>query len=197
VVHAQIDLANPMERLFWTAPTCFEATDLSDHEPDQDDCLMAFRYLAELRRLDWDQMHRNINTMLESHSQITLPDLLEAYSPKGGAIEVLGYIQIAHDDGHEVDETRTFSIRLSTISETHMPKTGDDLSDGGANLPDTNLPDTNFPDTNSPETNSPETNSTNTNISATDHWYEIPRVTFLRPQLRMLREGLQTGAANR
>ena len=42
--------------------------------------------------------------MLATRERVPLPDLLEAYPPDAGAIAVLGYIQIAHDDGHEVDE---------------------------------------------------------------------------------------------
>ncbi len=111
-VLTELDLHNIWERPFWTAPKQFDAPELSDHEPDDDDRLAAFRRLAGLQRLDWETMRENVTSMLREASRIPLPELLEAHPPTAGAVEVLGYVQIAHDDGHHIDNRVTETIRL-------------------------------------------------------------------------------------
>jgi hypothetical protein len=41
-----------------------------------------------------------------------LNDMIRSQSLSDGVIEVLGYIQIAHDDGHSIDSSLTDSINL-------------------------------------------------------------------------------------
>jgi hypothetical protein len=41
-----------------------------------------------------------------------LAELLEVHPPESGAVEVLGYIQIAHDDGHHIDPQQVDVLRL-------------------------------------------------------------------------------------
>ncbi|MEM8671632.1 MAG: DUF3375 family protein [Planctomycetota bacterium] len=105
-VFTELDLLNVSQRTFWESPIEFDDIDIKTDEPDEGDRLMAFRHLAEMQRLDWESMRSNITTLLNASEQITLPGLLEVYPPKGGSIEVLGYIQLAHDDGHDVDESQ-------------------------------------------------------------------------------------------
>ncbi|HVC94273.1 MAG TPA: DUF3375 family protein [Pirellulales bacterium] len=114
-VLTELDLLNIWERPFWTAPTRFDAPELSDHEPDDDDRLAAFRHLAGLQRLDWETMRENVTSMLREASRISLPELIEAHPPAAGAVEVLGYVQIAHDDGHHIDNRVTETIRLGPL----------------------------------------------------------------------------------
>lgn len=105
-VFTELEIANVADRSFWNPPVEFEDVTLSDDVPDEDDRLMAFRSLAEMQRLDWDSMRRNVSSLLQSASRITLPQLLTAHPVTNGSIEVLGYIQLAHDLGHEVDQTK-------------------------------------------------------------------------------------------
>jgi hypothetical protein len=114
-VSTQLELLNVWERSFWTAPSEFEAPALTDHEPDEDGRLKAFRLLAELQGLDWDGMRRNVTSMMNAgRDRVPLADVLEAHPLTTGAIDVLGYIQIAHDGGHEVNETQTEIIQLAS-----------------------------------------------------------------------------------
>jgi hypothetical protein len=111
-VLGELDLPNLWERSFWTAPARFESTALTDHKPDDDDRLAAFRHLAGMQRLDWDAMRRNIAAMLRESLRPPLSELLRAHPPEAGAIEILGYLQIAHDDGHQIDEQIYETIKL-------------------------------------------------------------------------------------
>lgn len=44
--------------------------------------------------------------------RLPLPELLLAHPPQSGAVEVLGYVQIAHEDGHHIDSRVIETIRL-------------------------------------------------------------------------------------
>jgi hypothetical protein len=85
---------------------------LSHDEQTDDDRLLAFRDLAGMRRLDWEGMRGHIAQLVQQRSRATLAELLRAHPPRGGVIEVLGYVQLAHDDGHEVDPARVESIEI-------------------------------------------------------------------------------------
>lgn len=105
-VLSDLELVNVHQRTFWECPVQFQERQLFNVAQTDDERILAFRHLAEMRSLDWDSMRSNIKRVLQSTEQVTLPDLLEQYPASGGTIEVLGYIQLAHDDGHQVDETR-------------------------------------------------------------------------------------------
>lgn len=117
-IYAEVDLLNVSQRTFWESPVCFEEIEISNEDPDEDDRLMAFRRLAELQRLDWETMQSNVTSLFQSNERFTLPQLLELHPPTGGSIEVLGYIQLAHDCGHEVDENQVEVIYVEDPEET-------------------------------------------------------------------------------
>lgn len=113
----QLSLSNPMERTFWTAPTQFEVRELLGHEPDELDRFAAFRHFAALERLDWKRMRENVErAVAESGHQVSLPELLDAYPVVTGAIELMGYLQLAHDEGHEVHLDETHIVGVQTIT---------------------------------------------------------------------------------
>lgn len=115
-ISSGLDLAYVWDRPFWSPPIEFAATELVDHRPDDDDRLSAFRTLAALRRLDWDAMRSNVDSMLRRTPRLPLSELLVAHPPQSGAVEILGYVQIAHEDGHEIDGSAVETVRLERSS---------------------------------------------------------------------------------
>ena len=105
-IFTELDLYNVFQRTFWQSPVEFDEVKISNDEPDEDDRLVAFRHLAEMQRLDWETMKSNIESLVQTQSRLTLPELLETYPPTSGSLEVLAYIQLAHDQGHEVDDSQ-------------------------------------------------------------------------------------------
>ncbi len=105
-IFTELDLYNVFQRTFWQSPVEFDEVKISNDEPDEDDRLVAFRHLAEMQRLDWETMKSNIESLVQTRSRLTLPDLLETYPPTSGSLEVLAYIQLVHDQGHEVDDSQ-------------------------------------------------------------------------------------------
>lgn len=113
----QVHLGNPMERTFWTAPTEFDVRELLQHQPDELDRFAAFRHFAALERLDWKRMRANVErAVADSAHQVSLPELLETYPVASGAIELLGYLQLAHDGGHDVDTDELHIVQVQTIT---------------------------------------------------------------------------------
>lgn len=113
-VFTELDLYNGLERPFWQTPVEFDIIDITHEEPDDNERFDAFRHLAEMQRLDWDAMRLNIASQVQFTERLPLSDLLEACPPLNGAIEMLGYIQIAHDEGHEVGEKSVDIVCIDT-----------------------------------------------------------------------------------
>ena len=78
---------------------------------------MAFRQLAELQRLDWESMRTNIRKMQGQLPTFTLGQLVEQFPIESGAVEALGYIQLAHDENFDVDETSTEIIHVCSSDD--------------------------------------------------------------------------------
>ncbi len=112
-VFTELDLLNVSQRTFWESPMRFDDVEISTAAPDEGDRHRAFRDLAAMQRLDWETMRGNIAKFLQSSGRFTLPELLEAHPVSGGTIEVLGYIQLAHDEGHEVNADRTETVHIA------------------------------------------------------------------------------------
>jgi hypothetical protein len=115
-IFAELELANVSERPFWTAPCRFEPIELTDFAPDEDERQLVYRQLAGMQHLNWESMRLNIAAMLRDSPLVTLPELLSAHPPDCGAVQVLGYIQLAHDEGHLIDDTTTETIHLADES---------------------------------------------------------------------------------
>ncbi|QDT98782.1 DUF3375 family protein [Gimesia aquarii] len=124
-VFTELDLYHGLERPFWQPPVKFDAIEITHEEPDDKARFDAFRNLAEMQRLDWDTMRFNIASQVQFTERLPLSDLLETCPPVNGAIEMLGYIQIAHDEGHEVDENSVDVVCIETengLLEFEIPR---------------------------------------------------------------------------
>lgn len=110
-------LWNVFQRTFWTAPTHFDVVDLVNDQPDDEDRLLAFRDLARLEPLAWSRMRRRIDRLVAGNVAVPLRAILEDHVVEHGepasinsaealpigVVNVLGYVQIAHDDGHTIN----------------------------------------------------------------------------------------------
>lgn len=124
-VFTEIDLFNGMERPFWQTPIQFEAIELKQDEPNAAERLNVFQRLAEMQRLDWDTMRSNIKSQIDFNERVTLPDLLNIFPPDNGPLEILGYIQLAYDGGHDVNENEFDLISIDTpmgIQDFEIPR---------------------------------------------------------------------------
>lgn len=111
-VDVGVPLSFPLSRAFWTPPLEFAPVDLTEHAVDDDRRREAFQMLAEMRHLDWRSMRSHIEEMIASRDTVTLREVAEACPLQVGVVELLGYLQIAKDDGHLIGLDGSEEIRL-------------------------------------------------------------------------------------
>ncbi len=102
-VETKIDIASPFARTFWNEPPQFAHVDLTECEIDEDRRMEAFRGLAMMQRLDWHGMRASVQAVVAKEGSVTLGNLLTKHPPRAGVVELLGYLQIASDDGHIIN----------------------------------------------------------------------------------------------
>ncbi len=81
---------------------------------------------AKLQRLDFRRMRNKIRDITMEGQHQTLSQLIDRYPIEAGVVELLGYLQIAHDDGHRIDTNQTDTIivhesRESSRIAVHVP----------------------------------------------------------------------------
>jgi hypothetical protein len=110
-IDGAIEISAPMSRTDWSPPLKFEQLDLTEHVIDEDLRRNLFLQFQQLRPIDWNAMRRQIRQALEPRGHCTLGEVLHDEPPEG-LIDVLGYLQIACDDGHQVRADATEQIVL-------------------------------------------------------------------------------------
>ncbi|QEG02780.1 hypothetical protein Mal15_69010 [Stieleria maiorica] len=111
-VETTIGLGNPFARPFWTPPQVFETTP-ETRVVDMETAQREARKLAGLKRLEWDRMREVIAHATGKSPSIRLSQLLKTRPLKVGIIELVGWIQIAHEDGHRIDRDATEEIHVT------------------------------------------------------------------------------------
>lgn len=99
-VEATIAIGSPFSRTFWSEPPEFEQVDLTEHVADDARRHDAFLQFAQMQRLDFKGMRTRIDDAVGQHGHLTLRQLLDEHPPDSGVIDILGYVQIAGEDGH-------------------------------------------------------------------------------------------------
>ncbi|MFN3192060.1 MAG: DUF3375 family protein [Aureliella sp.] len=112
-VEVELEVQCPFDRPFWSATEPFEEVELQPQQSDPEQQQAALKQLVELERLHWTQMRSRIREATSAGKECALSELLERFPIEAGAIEVLGYLQIAHDDGHRIDRTQTTQLPAS------------------------------------------------------------------------------------
>ncbi|MCP4175093.1 MAG: DUF3375 domain-containing protein [Fuerstiella sp.] len=98
-----IRLQSPVSRQFWAEPTEFEVIDLTEHTDETGQRDNLFREFSKLQRIDFQFMRAQISEAIRTGAAVTLGELLDTEPPQSGIMDVLGYIQIATEDGHIID----------------------------------------------------------------------------------------------
>ena len=98
-----IEVRSPASRQFWTQPTEFETIDLTEQSVDDNSRDSLFEQFAALHRIDFRSMRSRIQTAVAQHGHVSLAEILDENPPQSGVMDVLGYLQIASDDGHVID----------------------------------------------------------------------------------------------
>jgi hypothetical protein len=112
-IDGAIEISAPMSRTNWAPHLKFEQIDLSEHVADEELRRRLFSQFQQLRPLDWNAMRRRIRQAVEPRGHCTLGELLQM-EPPDGLIDVIGYMQIACEDGHQVRPDASEEVTLPT-----------------------------------------------------------------------------------
>lgn len=117
-LNLELELAidSPFRRSFWSERAQFQAVDLSNYLPDAGERISAFQHLAALKRLNWHAMRDRIRHVLAVEHTPTLGQLLEIHPADAGVVEIIGYLQIASEDGHHIDSANSESVVVASDS---------------------------------------------------------------------------------
>lgn len=116
-VQTTIGVSSPFTRPFWTPDQAFDVapeTQVIDLATAQREA----RKLASLQRLEWDRMRDAVARATREQPSIGLSDLIKLRPLKVGIIELVGWIQIAHEDGHRIDRDAEEEIFVTTKETT-------------------------------------------------------------------------------
>ncbi|MBI1313345.1 DUF3375 family protein [bacterium] len=95
-------VASPFSRTFWTTPQTFQ-NQPEDHIIDLERTALQQSTLASLEFLDLECLRRQVNSLTQSSGNVTLEQLIDAFPPESGIMELVGYFQIAFEDGHSIN----------------------------------------------------------------------------------------------
>jgi hypothetical protein len=112
-----IAISSPFSRTFWSQPAQFASVDLTENHVDEQQRIQMFHLLAQMHRLNWKVMRDKVRRLVNRNGSVTLRQIIEEFPPTAGIIELLGYLQIAQDDGHLISKDESEEIILcSNIS---------------------------------------------------------------------------------
>jgi hypothetical protein len=114
-VLAEAEIGSPLARTFWTPSTTFDTQQPAEHVMDLTQVQAVAGAFARLQRLDFRKLRQTIREGTFSGRSETLGALLERAPVQSGVVELLGYLQIAHDDGHSIDSNRTERIQVKEL----------------------------------------------------------------------------------
>lgn len=101
------EFQSPMARPFWSPAPEFASPEIIENVVDAEVTQQATTSLQRLQRLDFRTLRRHIREATLDGRECTLQDLLDHFPTRLGMADILGYLQIAHDDGHTIDPDST------------------------------------------------------------------------------------------
>jgi len=106
-VETLLEIQTPFARTFWTAPELFSANTPVPHAFNELRTQELAAAIAKLNQLDFKKLRGRIAEATSEGNRVTIGQLMEAPDSKDGVVELLGLVQIAHDDGHMIDRLQS------------------------------------------------------------------------------------------
>lgn len=116
-LYADIEIGSPLARKFWTPNAVFEPDAPEVHVVDLGQAAQIAEAFAKLRRIDFRQLRQSIQRLTYDGVPATLSQVFAKSEPNSGVVELLAYVQIAHDDQHEIDPNRQEKIDVNLVSD--------------------------------------------------------------------------------
>lgn len=120
-VFAEAEIGSPLARRFWTPNALFDAESLEVHVVDIEQAQQIAAAFAKLKRLDFRKMRAAVQKLTYDGSSVTLSRLIGQSNEVPAVVELLGYVQIAHDDHHQIDPSKSETIDV-VLTDHHRPR---------------------------------------------------------------------------
>ena len=120
-IDADLEIGSPLARTFWHPPATFDGSAPSEHIVDAEEAMKVASVFANMQRLDFRRLRSVIREGTFAGNTETLGQLLARVPPRNGVVELLGYLQVAHDDGHRIDHELTEVVRLAEPLRRQQP----------------------------------------------------------------------------
>lgn len=120
-VDTDADIANPLARTFWTPTQTFTSQIARQRPFDLEQAKRMATAFARMRRLDFRKLRGTIREATVDGDRCTLSELAERFPISGGVVELLGYLQIAHDDGHLINPALSETISVYEPRRREVP----------------------------------------------------------------------------
>ncbi|MEQ1830350.1 MAG: DUF3375 domain-containing protein [Pirellula sp.] len=120
-VDAEAEIVSPMARTFWVQPQDFEELQLTEQIFDPKHALAMAAAFARMQRLDLRKMRSHIREATSDGEEMPLTELVGKWPITGGVVELLGYLQIAHDDAHLIDANHIDRVTIAQSRGRNTP----------------------------------------------------------------------------
>lgn len=115
-------LQSPFARPFWVPEAGFQSLPVEPQSIAPEQISLLASAFCKLVRLDMRKLRNNIREATFEGNVCSLKELIEHSSSDIGIAQVLGYLQIAHDDAHEIDFMHHEWIELPADQHPISPK---------------------------------------------------------------------------
>ena len=102
LIEEAIDITAPFMVNFWTAPQQLEMTELTESDDTEEERKSVFYELSRMERIPWGKIRDNIKKYTANNTTVSLKTILDLEPVTAGMVEVIGYLQIAEEDGHHI-----------------------------------------------------------------------------------------------
>ena len=103
-------MGSPVRHRDWSPPARFDEIDFTVAKGDSAQRQVFIEQFVRMYRIDFRTMRSNVRDAVTASGAISLRDLLAAHPPTAGVIDVVGYLQIASEDGHLISDAASEEI---------------------------------------------------------------------------------------
>ena len=112
-IEENLDITAPYMLNFWSAPQQLEMGEVSLAVDSIEERKAAFLELSRMERINWTKIRSNIQKYTADNTVVSLKTILDQEPVSAGVLEVIGYLQIAEDDGHHIYHDDEEEIKIA------------------------------------------------------------------------------------
>ncbi len=104
-IESDAEISSPLARSFWTPTQTFSSERAEENTIDLEQAKVIAKAFSNLHRLDMKELRNQIRDVTQDNGNVSLAEFMKLQPKRRGVVELLAFLQIAHDDGHPIDPT--------------------------------------------------------------------------------------------